>query len=145
MEIETLLDNILKYLSKGEIKAKSNTKNHTKELTLKLLVEFNINDIEDLFDLLKILNEDGYIKHRKSLNCNNDSLGSSNYYLLKANITMKGKIFIYKGGYIQIEKNKKLTLLTQKTINFSLIFGGLSAGAYYMAKGCLWILHFFHK
>lgn len=57
--------------------------------------------------------------------------------------TIKGKLFIEKGGY---EKEKRLTdlkILTQNIINFSLIFGGVGAGCYYMAIACRWLFHYF--
>ena len=104
---------------KGEIKKEWIFKNINKEK--EIISDFNIGKA------LNKLVEDKYLKPSDI----------KEYY----STTWESLVFIENGGYAKQMEIQNTKLLTQKIINFSLIFGGLMTGAYYMAKACLWIFY----
>lgn len=84
----------------------------------KKLLNTTQTEIDEMNEKLK---EDGYIRFPHPVM-------TPTFHL----ITFKGYIFIQDDKYTALNKRQKTKYTTQRLINFSLIFGGVAAGVYYL-------------
>ncbi|MBK9477512.1 MAG: hypothetical protein IPN99_01360 [Bacteroidetes bacterium] len=99
-----------------------------KEITIKAAEDLtfkekhNVTQVE-IDEMNEKLQSDGYIRYPYPIQ-------SPTYFL----ITFSGYLFIQNGKYTEKNRIAKIEILKQSLINFSLIFGGLAAGVYYIVE-----------
>ena len=84
------------------------------------------------FDLiLDKIRSDGYIDYIAGQKISNDFRASNGIYIRR---NYNGTVFLQKGGYVKQEQINKADLCYKNITTFSLIFGGVAAGIYYIVE-----------
>jgi hypothetical protein len=83
--------------------------------------------------ILDKLDKDGYIMYDLE-RYNKENLEFKGAAFKWYMVTFDGELFNSKGGYRKQSRNKRIELWFKGAVTFSLIFGGVAAGVYYLVE-----------
>lgn len=141
-EIETKLDNLLKYLL---LEGYKNNDTSNNEIPNAIVKELDLENINEFKELITILSDDNYVQI------------INEYQYIR--ITTKGRVFILKGGYVlqlvkqlnsdarlnQLQKNSEDMRNKQMWLTVALVAVAVPPSIYYALEVIKFLYSYFHQ